>query len=104
MTTQDDLFSGDETTVRSFPAHLDPARAVHVTVTPEIHRDHVAARVDGALPVGAVGNNSPVYVLRVHDRANVLLHAETFPDRAQAERAKAELRAAIQANAQGQLL
>lgn len=103
MTCQTDLLASGDDEVRSFPPHLDPARASLVLVFEEQDRDHVAAPVDGVLPIGAVGNNRPVHVVRVFDRHEATLHAESFPTDRAAQRYAETIRGALDRNRQAVL-
>ena len=99
---QTDLFSngagGDS--VRSLPPHLDPDRVAHVVVVEEQDRDHVAAAVGGVLPVGALGNNAAVWVVRVLDKAETVLHAESHASERAAWNVASFIRAKIESNRQ----
>lgn len=104
MTAQLDMFAGTETDVRSFPPYADPARVHLMCITAEDDRDHVAAPVNGQLPIGAVGNNRTMHVLTVYDHAEKVLGAWSFTTRNQAWTRQAELEAEICRNRQTVLL
>jgi len=78
MIAQLDMFAGDETRVRSFPPHLDPGRAFAWDIVTDVDKDHVAERVAGELPVGAVGNNAEVFLAQVRDKDGIVLASFPF--------------------------
>lgn len=100
---QSDLFNDGAEPVRSFPPHLDPARVSMVLVDREQDCDHVAQAVGGVLPVGALGNNRPCYVVRVLGQSEDVLHAESYPTQAGAYRYADSIRAALDRNRQADL-
>lgn len=104
MNHQPDLFGGDESAVRSFPPHLDPVRVADYTVTCDIDRDHIAAPVDGRLPVGALGTNRETYCAQVLDAAGEVLASFPFDTPGAADAKVDELRAALNRNRQMTLL
>lgn len=77
MTHQPDLFGDNRAETRSFPPHLDPARARRFVIRHDTDRDHIAAPVDGRLPVGALGNNRDTWLAQVLDDAGKIL--ASFP-------------------------
>jgi hypothetical protein len=84
---QHDLFDTAPAAVRSFPAHLDPARKIRWESTTERDSDHVAAPVGGTLPIGALGTSPAVRVVRALDATTgELLGAWTFSTAAAADR------------------
>jgi hypothetical protein len=104
MTAQADLFATDEMSVRSFPPHLDPSRAVRFEINLDEDTDHVAPAVNGTLPVGAVGNNRDVWLAQVFDRADQLLASFPLPTHDLAMTKCREISDAWERNAQLTLL
>lgn len=101
---QTDLFASDEKTVRSYPPHLDPDRAHETDVVREEDTDHVASNVNGCLPVGALGNNAEVWIVRVFDRGGAILGAFRRDTKGAAYMLQDEILASINSNKQGILL
>lgn len=100
---QTDLFQTGANEDRSFPPHFDPARVSMVLVDEEEDRDHVAAAVGGILPVGALGNNRTVFVVRVLGKAEDVLHADSFASRRAADNYAGFIQAKLHGNRQPDL-
>lgn len=101
---QTDMFSDEEIKVRSFPPHLDPARVDAVEIDEEEDRDHVAEPVNGVLPIGALGSNRRLHVVRIYAKDNSLLHAESFTIRGCAISYADEIRRTLNQNRQIEML
>lgn len=104
MTQQIDLFGHDEAATRSFPPHLDPAKVHDFAVECHVDRDHVAAPVDGRLPVGALGNNRHAWLALVLDQSRAVLASFPFDTEAAALAKVRELRDTVDLNRQMVLL
>jgi len=100
MNAQLDIFGADETAVRSFPPHLDPARVHDYDIQREADTDHVAAVVAGVLPVGALGNNRDVWLVQVLDKDREILASFPFATYEQAFAKLSELRDTVDLNRQ----
>lgn len=92
-TMQNELFDN----ARSHAPHLDPARAVDITISNEQDRDFVADPVNGYLPIGALGSNREVWVVRVSDGGDVLF-AESFSREGDAINCRTEIQVTRERN------